>query len=899
MAQRASLAGAPAEAVRWLERAHRLLPGDTLVLLTLGSQLLAAGDPARAVALLAPLAERDRVPAAWVPLASAHLSLGALGLAASAVANALQHMAVTPELAGLADRVVALLALPGWCGLDPDGRLETRAGAEVTLHLDGRPIAGPALPDAGERLVVTGVGGALLGSPLPLRRLRAVQGFVAEAEGGLAGWAWCPGAPDRPPTLTASGPAGCHIVTAEAPADGVDDLPPLARPRRFSVPTPLLASLGSPVSVVDASGRNLLGSPIWPSRAPEPALPAAPRIDLRHRATDVVVPVYGNIDEALACLDSVLASVPPGTVVHVVDDGSPGPECAAALAGLAQAGRIRLHRHPENRGFPAAANTGLRAAAGRDVVLLNSDTLVPPGWLERLRAAAYAAPENGTATPLSNDGTIVSCGGTGDLDGLARRANAGLVAELPVGVGFCLYVRRDCLDQVGLLREDLFAQGYGEESDFCLRARQCGWRHVAALDLFVVHHGGRSFGAGRADLRRRNQAILERQHPGYAALVAAHLAADPLFAARRRMDALRWEEGRADSAVILITHGEGGGVAEMVAARAGSLRAAGVRPVVLVPAAGGCGVEGYDDLRFGVPDELPALAALLREDRPTHVEAHHWLGHDHGLMDLAALLGIPVESWVHDWSSFCPRIALIGRERRYCGEPAVAECEACVAALGSNLEEPIGAGALVARSAADFARSRRVVVPTADAARRIGRHFPGVRPVVAAWEDDRALPPLDPAPTGASMRICVVGAIGVEKGYDVLLGCAADARRRGLGLEFVVCGVTEDDSRLMSAGPVFVTGRYAPGEAVDLIRAQRAQLAFIPSIWPETWCFALSRAWQAGLPAVAFDLGAQAERIRATGRGHVLPFGLPVARINDALLRLAPASAGLQPCRAV
>ena len=876
-----------------------MLPDDKLVALTLGSQLLIAGHPTRAVALLGALAHGDRVAAALMPLASAYLALGAADLAATVAEDALRRMVVTPELAALADRIVTLTGRPGWCGVGDDSRLRTGPGDPATLLVDGQPVT-RSDPLNGDSLVAASADGPFLGSPLPLRRLRAVEGFVAPVSGGLAGWAWHPGHPSRPPALTIRGPAGIHVVTADAPVDGVADLPPLARPYDFRVPASLLAQLGDPVAVTDATGRHLLGSPIWPVKPPEPAPPATPHVDLRHRETDIVVPVYGNLDQALACLEAVLASVQAATVVHVVDDGSPEPDCAAALAALARTGRIRLHRHQDNRGFPAAANTGLRAAARRDVVLLNSDALVLPGWLERLRAAAYAAPDIGTATPLSNDGTIVSYGGAGGpgrLDAVARHANAGLTAELPVGVGFCLYLRRDCLDQVGALREDLFAQGYGEESDLCLRARQCGWRHVAALDVFVAHHGGGSFGAGRTDLRRRNQAILERQHPDYAALVKAHLAADPLFEARRRMDALRWAEGRKPHAVVLITHGEGGGVAELVASRAEAWRDGGVRPVVVVPAPGGCRIDGYDDLRFAVPDELPALAALLRADQPTHLEAHHWLGHAHALLGLAALLGIAVESWVHDAASFCPRIALIGRERRYCGEPAVTACEACVAELGSNLEEPIAVRDLIARSAMDLGASRRVVVPTADTARRIRRHFPAVRPDIEPWEDDRALPPLNPAPAGAVTRVCVVGAIGVEKGYDVLLGCAEDARRRGLALDFLVCGVTEDDERLMAAGPVFVTGRYAPADAVELVRAQRAQLAFIPSIWPETWCFALSRAWQAGLPAVAFDLGAPAERIRATGRGHVLPLGLPVARINDALLRLAPASAGLQPWR--
>ncbi len=112
---------------------------------------------------------------------------------------------------------------------------------------------------------------------------------------------------------------------------------------------------------------------------------------------------------------------------------------------------------------------------------------------------------------------------TGRLAALARRANGGAVVDIPVGVGFCMYIRRDCLDAVGLLRADVFAQGYGEENDFCLRARHLGWRHVAAPGVFVAHVGGQSFGAAASHLRARNSVLLERMHPGYAGLIQRHV----------------------------------------------------------------------------------------------------------------------------------------------------------------------------------------------------------------------------------------------------------------------------------------------------------------------------------------------------------------------------------------
>jgi GT2 family glycosyltransferase/glycosyltransferase involved in cell wall biosynthesis len=616
-----------------------------------------------------------------------------------------------------------------------------------------------------------------------------------------------------------------------------------------------------------------------------------------------VVPVYRGLEQTMACLGSVLDTVPDGTRIIVVDDASPEPALAEAVRTLAQSTRVskrvRLIRHEQNQGFPAAANSGLRAAGRRDAVLLNSDTIVPPGWIERLREAAYAAPDTGSATPLSNDATLASypeplspapdIERTRVLDRIARRANGALTVEVPTGVGFCLYMRRDCIDEAGLFRDLVFAQGYGEENDWCLRARALGWRHVVAAGVFVAHVGGQSFGPAREHLMRRNLAALNRLHPGYDALIADFGAADPLASARRRMDALRWRAAGRSTSAILMMHEGGGGVDRVIAQRSALLRAGGQRPVVLSARDGQCHVtdgEGhYPNLHYRLPRDLPRLTRLLRADQPTHVELHHLLGHNPAILDLSARLQIPYDAYIHDYAWFCPRISLMSYGRRYCGEPDVAGCEACVADLGSRLDEPISVRDLLARSARVLAGARRVVAPSDDAARRLARHFAGVRPVVEPWERDPA--PARPAiPRGTVRRVAVVGAIGTQKGYDLLLACVRDARARRLPVEFVVVGHTADDARLLDAGPVFITGRYDDAEAVSLIRAQGADLAFMPSIWPETWCFALTRTWEAGLSVAAFDIGAQAERIRRTGRGWLLPLGLPASRVNAALLGL-------------
>ena len=394
---------------------------------------------------------------------------------------------------------------------------------------------------------------------------------------------------------------------------------------------------------------------------------------------------------------------------------------------------------------------------------------------------------------------------------------------------------------------------------------------------------------------QRNSALLERLHPGYHAMIEHWRAQDPLAPARRAIDALRWADGRQASATAIVTHHSGGGVERFVAGRAEFWREQGARPVVIRPADGVAVVGDGDtpNLRFRLPEQWPALLQLLRSDGVARVELHHTLGHAADIVQLAQRLGVPQDVFVHDYAWFCARIALVAGHA-YCGEPDVTGCERCVAQHGSLLTEPIRPAALVARSATLLAAAARVVAPSADVARRIRRHFPTLRPEVMHWEDDAAIPA--PPATGAVRHVVTVGGIGAEKGFEVLLACVQDAARRNLRLRFTVVGTTADDARLLAAGSVFVTGRYGDSEVVPLIQAQQADVALLPSVWPETWCYTLSHVWRAGLRAAVFDLGAPAERVRRTGWGHVLPLGLPAAALNDWLLRLAqPARPRLQP----
>lgn len=266
---------------------------------------------------------------------------------------------------------------------------------------------------------------------------------------------------------------------------------------------------------------------------------------------DIVVPVYQGLTITRRCLESVFGHRQrrPHEII-VIDDASPEPELADYLGGLAEAGRLTLLRNPTNQGFVVTANRGLALHPERDVVLLNSDTEVNGDWLDRLARCAYAAATIGTVTPFSNNATICSyprfCE-TNELppglslaatDALFQRVNAGRWLEIPTAVGFCMYIRRDCLRAVGGFDEDTFGSGYGEENDFCMRAAKAGWRHALCADTYVYHIGGVSFGERQDQLRTQARAALTALHPDYDDRIEAFTRQDP---ARPLRVAVDWE----------------------------------------------------------------------------------------------------------------------------------------------------------------------------------------------------------------------------------------------------------------------------------------------------------------------------------------------------------------------
>jgi GT2 family glycosyltransferase len=257
----------------------------------------------------------------------------------------------------------------------------------------------------------------------------------------------------------------------------------------------------------------------------------------------VIIPIHNAPEELEACLASLSRTIPAGSGVVLLDDASDDSRIQPMLRRWReQAGPgWRLERQSQNLGFVGTVNRGVAMTSG-DVVLLNSDTILTPGWLQGLRRCLAADPAIATATPWTNNGEIASvpafCQANpvpADIDAVARViAASGKPAypEIPTAVGFCMAIARRALEAIGTFDQELFGLGYGEENDFSMRARASGWKNVLCDDVYVAHVGGRSFSPkGLRPGEAAMQNLLSR-HPGYLELIREFIANDPLAVRR-------------------------------------------------------------------------------------------------------------------------------------------------------------------------------------------------------------------------------------------------------------------------------------------------------------------------------------------------------------------------------
>jgi len=618
----------------------------------------------------------------------------------------------------------------------------------------------------------------------------------------------------------------------------------------------------------------------------------------------VVIPVFANKVLTLRCLASVLqAKNLIAYEILVIDDCSPDEEISIALENMERRGWLKLIKNEKNLGFVFTANLGITSTGSKDVVLLNSDTEVYDGWLDRLHKAAYKQDNIACVTPLSNNATICSYPrflqdnpygleiSFADLDTLSALINKNLTVEAPTGVGFCMYMRRSAIERVGAFDLESFGKGYGEENDWCQRAKKAELLNIIAADVFVQHHGSASFQGEKHERITQALQVLKHKHPDYDLQIKQFIRDDPLLQARRNLDWARLTKHCQHKNVLIVCHNRGGGTERQIQLMTSSFSQMGVgvfslRPVKREPS--------HVQIKHQLCVDLPSIPSFQLSDVETLSQTLADLRiteiHVHGLVDFAEqapihitklgmALRAPLHIHVHDYTVICPRINLIDEDGIYCGEPDSVSCNTCLGRRGNDF----GARSIEnwrANNQQLLLAATAINVPNPDCSIRLSRYFPGLDFTVNPHERDMTIPQTiwTPPKSGEKIRIIILGALGKMKGFEPLLQCAKHAKRKHLPLEFILMGYSMND-RLLEEQGVKITGQYEDSTAKQTLEQLNPDIVWLPSLWPETYSFTLSIALSLGCKIAAFDIGAIAERLRALNRGQYL---LPLSLANQA-----------------
>ncbi len=269
-------------------------------------------------------------------------------------------------------------------------------------------------------------------------------------------------------------------------------------------------------------------------------------LDSSDTTIDVLIPIHNEWHVLRPCLDSIEAFTHlPNVQLTILDDGS-DPFVQERLAAWQDSGGLpkRILRNETALGFVQNSNRGFRESTADLVVLLNSDTVVTPGWLEGVLEIMQNDSKIACVMPMSNQCSLHSL----DIPmgwnifqyaaDLRRRMPPAPFDAVTVG-GFCLMIRREALEDVGGY-DEIFGRGYGEESDWCMRARNRGWKVTGTPNTFVYHRGKVTFKDFKQKTFKQHnyQIFMERWSDVYSEAMAEYHETDalaPLRAAHVRM----------------------------------------------------------------------------------------------------------------------------------------------------------------------------------------------------------------------------------------------------------------------------------------------------------------------------------------------------------------------------
>jgi len=612
--------------------------------------------------------------------------------------------------------------------------------------------------------------------------------------------------------------------------------------------------------------------------------------DVEQRKVSIIMPVYNASEETDASIRAVLQNTKFIYELIIIDDGSTEERINEILHKYQDHPRVTIIRNEQNMGFVAIVNKGMRMTYN-DVVLLNSDTIVTKHWLRNLCIAAYSAEDIATATPFSNAAGAYSVPviysnnelpddlSPEEMQVITKNTAEHIYERVFTGNGFCMYIKRKVLDELGYFDEESFGKGYGEENDLCMRFVRNGYTNIVCDDTFVYHRQSASFKKEKVKLQKEHQHILRNRYPDYDERILSFEKSQALNRQRERI--LQAVQARYVKRRILyvIMEATGGSVKtnedmmqfaseneyevflltgngqelKLYQCKKDNLILMNSFPLDEAWDINQYCTNQYEDIYFDVMHNLQIDILHVR----------HFYRQSMDMIDVAKWLNIPVIISFHDFYCICPTANMMNDNKQYCHGQCSKREGNCLNTLldisiHGNLQDWVVRSWRLAME--KMLKKCDAFITTSEYSKNLHiKFYPNITDRFYVIEHGRDFnynrkfmgnkPTID-----QKIKILLAGNINYNKGERYIHELInLDKEKR---LEWHCIGIIPDTLKK----DVIYYGKYLRDDFHLYVQKVRPSYVGIFSLWPETYCHVLSEAWSCGIPCIVSDIGTLHER---------------------------------------
>ncbi len=646
---------------------------------------------------------------------------------------------------------------------------------------------------------------------------------------------------------------------------------------------------------------------------------------------DVIVPLYNGYDFFKECFDSLIETTNSSECRLIIVN-----DCSFERKTLEYIKKIRereienvvILNNKKNLGFIGSVNRGMKYDKSNDVILLNSDTVLTEGWLAKMKKAAYSRGDVGTVTPISNNAALVSFPNQWEdndipkgqtlksLSKIVEKTSNKIYPEIPSPVGFCMYIKRKVIDDVGFF-DRIYGMGYGEENDFGMRAYRIGYRHILDDATFILHKGSMTFDKyeKKQELLEHNLEILHERYPELNGMLIKFNEKNTLLEVYNNIKAGIEPDIYEKKAVLYVLIDEVDNQLSGALVHVKNLieKSGDIYNKCLLYRKGNTIFLVFYSKIFGLIrhkfsfennfDHIKDFQHFEIEEivksiiKKFNIDIVHFQTPQDlplSLISVAKKLGKRVFLTAHDYLLLCPNFTLTKKDCvgkfEFCNfEKNLDICKKC-------LEETMNV-----KNINDLFFEKRKLFISKNVLPFLDTIFVPSESLKNNLEKNLSIESKNKfivIPHGVGddkfqkkeiigqdiLRIAHVGVFSEVKGSRNF-GKIAELFANSTFVEFFIIGKIDDWETLNKIEKyknVKILGAYKnPKELNKIFESNKINLVLLLSIWPETFSYTLSEAWLNGIPVISFDLGAQSDRINKFSGGWTVSLKESVKGISD------------------